>query len=155
MGRAGLKDILSGLIFLGCAIAFGTAASGYKLGTAFRMGPGYFPLLLAGALGVLGVAILAKGVTSAASETPIGAVPWRGAAFILAALVCFGATIRGVGLVPAVFAAAFLSALASRSNGIVAALAIAAALTALCVVVFHLGLGVPVPLVEPWLRGIV
>ena len=33
------------------ALAFGYAASGYQIGTAVRMGPGYFPLLLAGALG--------------------------------------------------------------------------------------------------------
>ena len=49
MQRAGIKDILSGLIFVGFGAAFGYAASGYPLGTAFRMGPGYFPLVLAGA----------------------------------------------------------------------------------------------------------
>lgn len=155
MGRAGLKDILAGLVFLGFAIAFGNAAAGYQLGTAFRMGPGYFPLLLAGALGVLGVAILVKGVTTAASDTPIGPVPWRGAILILAALVYFGATIRGLGLVAAVFGAALLSALASRSNPALAALAIAVALTVLCVLVFHFGLGVSVPLFGPWLRGVI
>ena len=63
------------------------------------MGPGYFPLVLAGALAALGVAIVAKGVTAAAAETPIGPVPWRGAILILAALVFFGATVRGLGLV--------------------------------------------------------
>jgi hypothetical protein len=154
MGRAGLKDILSGLVFLGFAIAFGVAASGYKLGTAFRMGPGYFPLVLAGALGVLGLAILAKGMTAAASDTPLGPVPWRAAFLILVALVYFGATIRGLGLVAAVFGAALLSALASRSNPLLAALTIAVALTALCVGVFHFGLGVAVPLFGPWLQGL-
>ena len=44
MDRAGIKDILSGLIFVGFGAAFGYAATGYPLGTAFRMGPGYFPL---------------------------------------------------------------------------------------------------------------
>lgn len=155
MGRAGIKDILTGLIFLGFAAAFGTAASGYQLGTAFRMGPGYFPLLLSGALGVLGVAILVKGVTAAASDTPIGPVPWRGAVLILGALIAFGASVRGLGLVPAVFVAAFLSALASASNSPLAALAIATALTLLAVLIFHFGLGVSVPLFGSWLRGIV
>lgn len=154
MGRAGVKDILSGLIFLGFAIAFGSAASGYQLGTAFRMGPGYFPLVLAGGLGILGAAILVRGVTADASDTPIGPVPWRGAVLILAALVYFGATIRGLGLVPGVFGAALLSALASRSNPPLAALVIAGALTAMAVLVFHIGLGVAVPLFGPWLRGL-
>ena len=68
MDRAGIKDILSGLIFLGFGLAFGFAATGYEIGTAFRMGPGYFPLLLAGALALLGVAIIVKGVTAAAAD---------------------------------------------------------------------------------------
>ena len=68
MQRAGIKDILSGLIFLGFGAAFGYAATGYPLGTAFRMGPGYFPLVLAGVLALLGVAIVVKGVTAAAAD---------------------------------------------------------------------------------------
>ena len=152
MARAGLKDILAGLIFVGFGVAFGYAATGYKLGTAFRMGPGYFPLVLAGALVLLGVAILIKGVSAAAADTPIGPVPWRSAVFLLAALVFFGATIKGLGLVAALFGAAFLSALASPQNPVRAALVIAAALTLGCVVIFHYGLSVSVPLFGPWLR---
>ena len=152
MDRAGIKDILSGLLFVGFGAAFGYAATGYPLGTAFRMGPGYFPLLLAGALAVLGVAILIKGVTAAAADSPVGVVPWRGALFLLGALVYFGATVRGLGLVLALFGTALLSALASRHNARLAAVAIAAALTVACVAVFHYGLGVAVPLFGPWLR---
>jgi hypothetical protein len=152
MQRAGIKDILSGLIFLGFGAAFGFAASGYPIGTAFRMGPGYFPLVLAGVLGALGIAILVKGVSAAAAEAPIGPVPWRGAALIFAALIVFGATVRGLGLVPALFATAALSALASERNPPLAALVIAAALTLACVLIFHYGLGIAVPLFGPWLR---
>ena len=152
MQHAGIKDILSGLIFLGIGAAFGYAATGYPLGTALRMGPGYFPLVLAGALMVLGVAIVAKGITAAAAEGGIGRVPWRAIILILGALVFFGATIRGIGLGPAVFGTALMSALGSRQNGPVASLAIAAAMTILCVLVFHYGLGISVPVVGPWLR---
>jgi hypothetical protein len=116
------------------------------------MGPGYFPLVLAGVLVALGVAILVKGVSAAAADTPVGPIPWRGALLILAALIVFGATVRGLGLVPALFGAAFLRALASRHNPPVAALVIGAALALGCVLIFHYGLGVPVPLVGPWLR---
>lgn len=153
MQHAGIKDILAGLIFLGFAAAFGYAASGYEIGTAFRMGPGYFPIVLASALGVLGVAIIVKGVTAAASDTPIGPVPWRGAVLVLGALIFFGATVRGLGLVLALFGAGFLSANASRSNSPVAAAIIAAALTLACVLIFYYGLGVAVPLFGPWLGG--
>lgn len=152
MQRAGIKDILSGLIFVVFGLAFGYAASGYPLGTAFRMGPGYFPLLLAAVLVALGVGIVAKGVTAAASDDAIGVVPWRGAIMIIGALVFFGATVRGLGLVPAILGAAFLSALASRHNGPASAVVIAVALTVGCVLIFHYGLGVAVPLFGPWVR---
>lgn len=151
MQRAGIKDILSGLIFLGFGAAFGYAASGYPLGTAFRMGPGYFPLLLAGVLGALGIAIVFKGVSAAASDPDTGPIPWRGAILVTLALVFFGASLRGLGLVAAVFGAAFLSALASRRNGPVSALVIAFCLTIGCILVFHYALGVTVPLRGPWL----
>jgi hypothetical protein len=152
MQRAGIRDILSGLIFVGFGAAFGYAATGYPIGTAFRMGPGYFPLVLAGLMALLGLAIVAKGLTAAAAEREIGTVPWRGVVLILAALAFFGAGIRGLGLVPCLFGAAFLSALASRRNGPASALVIAAALTLLCVLIFHYGLGLPLPLFGPWLR---
>ena len=152
MQGAGLKDILAGLIFIGFGAAFGYAASGYPLGTAFRMGPGYFPLVLAGVLAVIGAAIVAKGVTAAASEGVVGPVPWRAAALLVAALVFFGATIKGLGLGPSVFGAGLLSALASRQNGPLWAIAIAAALTLLCLAVFHYSLGLTVPVLGSWLR---
>ena len=116
------------------------------------MGPGYFPLVLAGVLAVIGAAIVAKGVTAAAAEGDIGPVPWRAVVLLVAALVFFGATIKGLGLGPSVFGAGLLSALASRQNGPLWAIAIAAALTLLCLAVFHYGLGLSVPMVGPWLR---
>jgi hypothetical protein len=151
--RAGFKDIASGLIFLGFGIAFGTAAAGYPIGTAFRMGPGYFPLLLAGALGLLGLAIIAKGVRASGVGEDFGPVPWRALVFILGAIIVFGATVRGLGLAPSVFVTAFLGALASRSNPPLAALVLAAGMTAFCVLIFHYGLGVALPLFGPWIPG--
>jgi hypothetical protein len=149
---AGLRDVLAGLIFLGFGAAFGYAASGYPLGTAFRMGPGYFPLVLAGVLAAIGAAIVAKGVTAAAAEDALGPVPWRAAILLVAALAFFAATIKGLGLAPSIFGAGLLSALASRQNGPLPAVIIAAALTLLCLAVFHYGLGLSVPVLGPWLR---
>ena len=149
MERRSLKDILSGLIFVGIGLAFGIAAAGYEIGTALRMGPGYFPLVLAGVLGALGLAIVAKGLLSAAEDGAFGVLPWRGLVLLTVALVFFGATVRGLGIAPALFVTAFLAALASRRNGPVAATVMAAALTLFCVLIFSVGLGVPVPLARP------
>ena len=102
--------------------------------------------------GGIGLAIVAKGVTAAAADGGIGPVPWRAVVLLTAALVFFGATVKGLGLAPAMFGAGLLSALASRQNPPLQALLIALALTVLCILVFHYGLGLPVPLVGPWLR---
>ena len=60
MDAPALKDILAGLIFVGFGARLRLRRAGYELGTAFRMGPGYFPLVLAGLLAFLGVAIVAR-----------------------------------------------------------------------------------------------
>src|SRR5688500_8254082 len=139
MEQRSIKDILSGLIFIGIGLAFGIAAASYEIGTALRMGPGYFPLVLAGAMVVLGAAVLAKGLIAAESDRDLGIVPWRGLVLLMAALIFFGATVRGLGLAPAVFVASFVSALATRDNGPGPALVLAAALTVFCVLIFSYG----------------
>ena len=80
-------------------------------------------------------------------------MPWRAVVLLVGALVFFGAAIKGLGLAPSVFGAGLLSAFASRQNGPLQATGIAAALTLLCLAVFHYGLGLSVPVLGPWLGG--
>lgn len=147
-----LKDILSGLIFVGLGLAFGIAAYGYDIGTALRMGPGYFPIVLAGALCAFGLAILVKGLVAATGTDDLGVFPWRGVVLLLASLAFFGATIRGLGLVPALFITVALAAMSSRQNTPRGALLLAAGMTLFCVLIFTWGLGVPLALFGPWVR---
>jgi hypothetical protein len=146
------KDVLAGLIFIGFGLAFGYASLGYDIGTALRMGPGYFPVLLSGILVVLGAVVLAQGIfATGPDETPIGSVPWLALLLVVGALVFFGLTVRGLGLMPALFVTAFLSAFASKHNGWLAALLLAAGLTLLCWLIFIWALGLPLRPFGPWL----
>ena len=52
------QDIGAGVIFIAIGLLFGVGALHLELGTALRMGPGYFPLILAGLLVALGLAIV-------------------------------------------------------------------------------------------------
>ena len=55
------KDLLAGLMFLAFGLAFVIiAGTNYQMGTAVRMGPAYFPILLGGLLAVLGFIIFAR-----------------------------------------------------------------------------------------------
>jgi uncharacterized membrane protein len=147
--RLNVKDIGAGGIFIAIGLLFGVGALHHELGTALRMGPGYFPLVLAGLLVTLGVVIVAYGLGH--SATGRLTVPWRGLVLILAAPVVFGVTVRGLGLVPALALVALISAFASRRMSLALAVALAVGLTAFCVLVFSLGLGLPLRLFGPWL----
>ena len=151
-GKRAVTDILAGLIFVAFGLAFGITSLSYELGTPLRMGPGYFPLALGGILVLLGLLIMGKGfISGSGAEERLGSIPWRALVLIVAAVLFFGLTVRGLGLVPATAVTALLTALASSRTGILAAVAIAAGLTALCVLVFVLALQLRLPLVGPWL----
>jgi hypothetical protein len=116
------------------------------------MGPGYFPLVLGGILVLLGLLVMGKRFVSGSdAEERLGSVPWRGLVLIVVAVLFFGLTVRGLGLVPATAVTALLTALASSRTGILAAVAIAAGLTVLCVLIFVLALQLRLPLFGPWL----
>ena len=51
------RDFWAGLAFIAIAAAFIYMASGYRYGTAQRMGPGFFPIYVAGFLGLLGLVV--------------------------------------------------------------------------------------------------
>jgi Tripartite tricarboxylate transporter TctB family len=153
-GKRAVADILAGLIFVAFGLAFAITSLSYELGTPLRMGPGYFPLVLGGILVVLGLLIVGKGfVAGAGDEGRPGSVPWRALLLIVAAVLFFGLTVRGLGLVPATAVTVLLTALASYRTSILTAVAIAAGLTVLCVLVFVVALQLRLPLLGPWLSS--
>jgi hypothetical protein len=146
-----LRDVLAGAIFVALGLIFVFGALGLERGTAFRMGPGYFPLVLAGLLILIGTAIIVRAVREEEIAIHMHAVPWRGLVLILAAPVLFGLTVRGLGLLPAIAIVAAISSFASRRMRPVLAAAITVVLTGFCVLVFNVGLGLPIRLIGPWL----
>lgn len=151
--RLSVKDVAAGAIFIVIGAWFAlTSYTDLRLGTAFRMGPGYVPLMLAGILIVLGVVIAGQGLF--AGEAPFGSVPWRGLFFILLSPILFGLFVRPLGLVPAMALVAFVSSFASARMTVVNAVLITVALTVFCTLVFKVGLGLPMapfgPYVSPF-----
>jgi putative tricarboxylic transport membrane protein len=148
--RRATTDLLAGLAFIGFGLAFSVGATAYEIGTALRMGPGYFPLVLGGLLVLLGILIIAKGFI-AGEGADLGRVAWRAAALIVGALLFFGATIRGLGVGPSVFLTALLAGFSGHRTGAVAPVVIAVALTVTCVVIFIVALQLPLRLLGPWI----
>jgi hypothetical protein len=148
--NANSKDLSAGLLFIAIAALFAVGTLELGLGTPLRLGPGAFPLLLTGVLALLGLIIVVQAFRHPVAHTMT--VPWRGIVLILAAPVLFGLTVRGLGLVASIALIVLLSAYASRRMSLKLAIPITIGLTLFCVLVFNVGLGLPLRLVGPWLR---
>jgi len=145
-----LKDILAGLAFVAFGAAFAILAVGYRIGTPGQMGPGGFPFVVGGILVALGGVMAVRGFVQREPD-PIGIIPWRAIAMIIAAVLFFGLTVRGLGLIPSTFGAALLAALASRRAGLVGVLAVSIGLTVVAILVFVVALRLNLRLIGPWI----
>ena len=143
-------NALCGALFVLAGLFFAIQSLGLELGTAFRMGPGYFPLFLAGLLILFGLVIVVQ-ATQVEGE-PIGPIAWRGSLFILPAPVFFGLTVRGLGFAVSLFLTALLASFASVKMRPAPAVVLSALLTLFSVGVFSYALGLPFRLVGPWLQ---
>ena len=118
------KDFVSGLLFMAVGGAFAYGATKYSIGTAARMGPGYFPLMLGIILALLGAVVAFKALVV---ETPdgdkIGKWAWKPLTFIIAANLLFGIMIGGLpsiglppmGLIAGIFALTIVASLAGET----------------------------------------
>lgn len=143
-------NAICGLTFIALGGFFIFQCLNLELGTAFRMGPGYFPLVLASILTLLGVVVLVQ-ATRVQGE-PMGPLALRGMLFILPAPVFFGLTVRGLGFVPSLFFAALIAAFASSRMKPIMAVLLAGGITLFSVLVFSYALGLPFERFGRWTR---
>jgi hypothetical protein len=118
------------------------------MGSAGRMGPGYFPTVLGGLLTLLGLAALIRSFIR--KGEPLGKFAVKETLLVLAAVVLFGFLLRGAGLVIAVPVMVMVSAYASPQFEWKSSVLLAIGGTIFCSVVFVLGLGVPMPILGSW-----
>lgn len=148
------KDFVAGVIYIALALGFLWVAQDYKMGTASRMGPGYFPIVLGWMLCGFGVISVLRSFFTKGSQ--IGSIAWKKLAVISLGVLVFGALIGHAGLIFALPAMVIISALASEQSQFDwKALLVLVGLTVFCIVVFVKGLGVPMPIFGAWFDGIV
>lgn len=145
------KDVLSGLLFLLVAGVFAYGAHRLQLGSTLRMGPGYFPLVLCGILGVLAVITILNGVRKASVDTATAPLAWGRTLVICCAGLFFALALGPLGLPIAVFGAVLIAAAASREFRLLPGLALAV-LTALGAwIIFAEALDLPFRFLGTWL----
>ena len=145
------KDFWAGLLFVGLGILAITVGSRYNLGTAARMGPGYFPRILGILLVVLGGIIAFRGMRS--DGEPIAKWRWRPTLVVLLSVVVYGIIIGWIGMAISTVLLIVAASAASHEfrwkESIVAGLL----LSGLAVGVFVVGLSVQLPIWPAFLRG--
>lgn len=142
------KDFLTGLVYLGVGGAAIVIGRDYGMGTAMKMGPAYFPVILGALLMLIGAISVLRSFLKPGS--PIGTVAWKGLLLVVAATLLFGLLVRGAGMVVALPLMVVVSAYASLRFSWKYALALAVGVTVFCIAVFQIGLGVPLPIVGSW-----
>ena len=142
------KDFCAALIYLVIGVATIVIGRDYQMGTAFKMGPAYFPTLLAGLLTFIGLISLIRSFLQ--KGEPIPAFAWKPLLLITAATVVFGLLVRGAGLVIALPLFVLMTSFASVKFRWGPSLLLAAGATVFCSLVFVTGLGVPLPIIGRW-----
>jgi Tripartite tricarboxylate transporter TctB family len=145
------KDFWAGLIFTASGLAFGILAQDYEMGTTTKMGPAYFPTVLAVLLTIIGLATTVRAFV--VDGPPLQGFAVKAVLLVLGPIVLFGFVLRGVGLAAALLALALISAYASVRFRWQTALPLAIGLTAFSILVFVMGLGLPIRIIGRWLGG--
>ena len=90
------KDFWSGLVFIAIAVAFMALAARYRLGTAEKMGPGFFPIMIGIVQAGLGAILLGRSFVL--DGPPLERMRLSPLAITVVAVVLFGIALNWLGL---------------------------------------------------------
>jgi len=138
------RDFWAGVFFILTGAAAMIISRDYPMGSALRMGPGYFPTVLGGIVVVFGIYVLIKGVIN--NEKVVGNWSLRALFILPAATWIFGVMMETVGFIPALFVLMYTSSIAGKEFKFLEVTIMAVVMVAVCTGVFIYGLGLPYPL---------
>jgi putative tricarboxylic transport membrane protein len=137
------QDVGAAVVFMAIGLAGAYFGSDLSFGTAARMGPGYFPVILSWVIFAIGVVVGFKGLTI---EGPaIEPIQLRPLLVIIAAILAFGYLVERLGLAITAALLTVLAGYARRDVSLWETLLLAAGLALFCVGLFVYGLQQPFP----------
>lgn len=150
--RQFLKRWAPGILVTGIGIATVMGGMGHHVGTAARMGPGYFPIGLGILLIILGLIVAFVTDRDVLEDEVVEerVADVRGWSCIIAGIVLFMVLGEYAGFVPATFTLVFVAAMGDRENTIKSAAILAAGTTIFGVLVFTQLLELNIPLFKFW-----
>lgn len=148
------RDFWAGVIYLGVASAALWISRDYPAGSALKMGPGYFPRLLALGLGFIGLISIGRAfLRYGAPVENLEIKEIKKLLGILAAIILGGMLLPIAGIVIALPVLILISALVGPKFHWKNTLLLIIALTVFSLLIFVQGLGVPMPIWGSWLKN--
>lgn len=141
-------DFLTGLLFSGLGATAIIIGAKYPLGTAARMGAGYFPLLVSVGLIILGGILLIRSFVSETDE--VGEIDPRPFLMMMVSVLLFGLLIEDWGFPLAGAVVVVGASLAGRVFKPIETGLLAVGLVVLCTLLFSYGLGLNLPGTRFW-----
>jgi putative tricarboxylic transport membrane protein len=138
------SDFWCGLLFVAVGIAVVVLAQNYRIGTAARMGPGYFPTMLGSLLAVLGVSLSVPAFVT--SGDGVQRFHLRPLLFVLLGVATFGVTLPYLGFAAAVIVLVVVSGFADPDLRPMETATVAAFLVIFSILIFVVLLGLPIRL---------
>jgi hypothetical protein len=139
-------------MYMVIGLFFAIIATQYQMGTAAKMGPGYFPFYLGILMTLLGLLVLVKSFSATAAIEKIPKFNWRIIAQITGSVVLYGLLLPRLGFLVAVVTLVLVSASASKEFTWKGSLINAGFLVAFTYSVFVLGLKLQFPLLPVFLQ---
>lgn len=136
---------------IGFAFAIIVKVYEYPMGTASKMGAGYFPFVLGIIMGLIGVVILIRAFASEGSR--ISKFAWKPLFWILGGVVFFGLIAKIAGLAVSIVALVVVSSYGGDEFKIKEVIISSVILAVFSVGVFVYGLKLPFPIWPPFITG--
>lgn len=144
------EDLVAAAMFVVIGIGAFVMALDYDVGTARRMGPGVFPLVISGLMVMIGaglaVQVIASGFLARIPSMAPRFETIRALFFVMASLLAFALLVRPVGLFIATAVQVFIATRAEPGRGVLVSAVLALSLAVLAAVIFIYGIGLPIPL---------
>lgn len=142
------KDFLAGLLLLGFGTLGMYLALDYPFGSSLRMGPGYFPRVLAGIIIAFGVFVMVRGILS--NERVKGVWGIKALALIALAFILFGWIMDRYGMIPALIVMFLVGSRAGHEFKLIEVVILTVLMSTFAVALFVYGLGLPYQLIQGW-----
>lgn len=133
-------------MFMCIGVGAAVGATQYSMGTAERMGPGYFPFWLGICMSLLGAGIAISAFSVKAEKTALEKFDWKIVTIVIGSVALAGALLNILGIYISVFILVVLSSVASHVFSLKTAVATGVCLSVFVWLAFIKGLGLIFPL---------